>query len=161
MLTAYFAIDPCTQDNGCLKLLRGSNELGRVDHWSRGDQQGADTERVDLALERYEEVHAEMQPGDCCFFSCLTLHSSQGNFSDNRRLAFASCFTREDNVQYKDAYIPCFPVEPVPDSRLLETGLRVTGAEDKVLLGAEVGVDAARKDEKFQEETIKTVRGAE
>ena len=29
------------------------------------------------------------------------------------------------------------------------------------MLGAEVGVDAARKDEKFQEETIKTVRGAE
>ena len=76
MLTAYFAIDRQTMDNGCIKLLKvgtlltahlclapltaavivrhsqGSNTLGRIDHIAIGDQQGADPERVELAAER-------------------------------------------------------------------------------------------------------------
>lgn len=158
LATAYLAVDPCTKANGCLKLLRGSHELGRLDHWSKGDQQGADLERVELAKQRYEEVFCEMAPGDLCFFSALTLHSSQGNFSDNRRLAFASCFTRADNVQFRDAYIPCFPVDVVEDSALLSCGLKVTSSSDKVMMaGGDVGKAAARKDETFQERTIKEI----
>merc|ERR1719273_1647445 len=84
MATAYIAIDNCTRANGCLKLLPGSHELGRLDHWSKGDQQGADDERVELALQRYDEVYCEMSPGDCCFFSALVLHSSMGNHSPHR-----------------------------------------------------------------------------
>eukprot|EP01043_Picozoa_sp_COSAG02_P024597 COSAG02_NODE_1350_length_13120_cov_4.275555_7_plen_166_part_00 len=71
------------------------------------DQQGADPERVELALKRFEEVYFVAEPGDALFFSALTLHSSRGNFSSERRLAFASCFTRENNVQWKD---PCVRV---------------------------------------------------
>ena len=75
MLTAYFAIDRQTMDNGCIKLLKvgtlltaqlcldsltaavivrsqGSNNLGRIDHIAIGDQQGADPERVELAAKR-------------------------------------------------------------------------------------------------------------
>ena len=32
MMTAYFAIDRQTMANGCIKLLKGSNHLGRIDH---------------------------------------------------------------------------------------------------------------------------------
>merc|ERR1719265_222182 len=110
MATAYFSVDAQTRANGCLKVLRGSHEIGRVDHWMLGDQQGADPERVEQALSRYEVVHCEMEAGDAVFFHALTLHASEGNHSDHRRLALASCFTREDNVQWKDAYLPCFRV---------------------------------------------------
>ena len=34
-------------ENGCIKLLKGSNQLGRIDHVSIGDQQAS--ERVSAA----------------------------------------------------------------------------------------------------------------
>ena len=64
MMTAYFAIDRQTMENGCIKLLKGSNKLGRIDHVAIGDQQGADPERVELALKRFEEVFFVAEPGD-------------------------------------------------------------------------------------------------
>ena len=39
-----------------------------------------------------------------------------------RRLAFASCYTRENNIQYKDAYIPCFPCPVLPDDAIIADG---------------------------------------
>ena len=150
MATVWFAVDAATRENGCLKVLRGSHRLGRLDHWAKGDQQGADEERVTLALARHEEVFCEMAAGDACFFHALTLHSSEGNFSDQRRLAFASAFTRADNVQFRDAYIPCFPSDEVDDGALMRAGgVVVNNAEDKVMLGGDEGVKAARKTDDY------------
>ena len=155
MATAWFAVDPSTRENGCLKVLKGSHTLGRLEHWAKGDQQGADEERVALALERFDEVYCEMEAGDVCFFHALALHSSEGNFSKQRRLAFASAFTRADNVQFKDAYIPCFPADAVPDAALLNQSLAAPGgallgdAGDRVMLGADIGKAAARKGEDY------------
>eukprot|EP00928_Gymnodinium_smaydae_P063694 TRINITY_DN47197_c0_g1_i1.p1 TRINITY_DN47197_c0_g1~~TRINITY_DN47197_c0_g1_i1.p1 ORF type:complete len:319 (-),score=40.63 TRINITY_DN47197_c0_g1_i1:169-1098(-) len=152
MATAYLAIDAQneTLNNGCLRLLRGSNEMGRVDHWSKGDQQGADLERVALAKDRYEEVCVDLEPGDCVIFSALTMHASQGNFSKHRRLAMASCYTLKSNQQYKDPYIPCFELEVVDDDRILESQTacgrpRLTSAADKRMLSPQLGVEKARK----------------
>ena len=75
-----------------IKLLKGSNHLGRLDHIAIGynqpaaivliqlndiepfhltryafgfrDQQGADPERVELALKRFEEVYFVAEPGE-------------------------------------------------------------------------------------------------
>ena len=49
----------------------------------------------------------------------LTLHSSRGNFSKDRRLVFASCYTRDNNVQWKDPYIPCLPCPVVDDDKIV------------------------------------------
>jgi ectoine hydroxylase-related dioxygenase (phytanoyl-CoA dioxygenase family) len=48
------------------------------------DQQGADPERVELCMKRFEEVYFVAEPGDALFFHALTLHSSRGNFSSER-----------------------------------------------------------------------------
>ena len=159
MATAWFAVDDSTRENGCLKVLRGSHALGRLDHWAKGDQQGADEERVELARQRHEEVYCEMGAGDCCFFHALTLHSSEGNFSSKRRLAFASAFTRADNVQFRDAYIPCFPAEVVDDGALLRAGGAVLGsASDRVMLDGDKGAAAARKGEDYAEAIETTIK---
>jgi len=155
MATCYLAVDPQNEElnNGALQLLRGSHRMGRVDHWSRGDQQGADLERVEQAKAKMDEVTCDLEAGDAVFFSCLTLHASPGNFSDKRRLAFASAWTRSDNVQYKDAYIPCVECEVVPDEALmasqdLDTGLpTLTDSADKQMLNPDLGVEKARKDD--------------
>ena len=52
LLTSVFiAVDPCTRENGCLQVIRGSHHCGRIDHVLTGDQAGADRERVDELLE--------------------------------------------------------------------------------------------------------------
>lgn len=149
MATAYFAIDPQTLENGCVRMLRGSTELGRMDHWSVGEQQGGDPERIELALEQYEDVPCELESGDVVFFHSLCVHGSQGNLSDKRRLAFASAFTRADNIQWRDAYIPCFRIDEVDDDALLKTGIALTSWEDKVMLDSERGRTAAEKGEEY------------
>ena len=38
MLTVFIAMDPCSPDNGCLQVLRGSHRAGRIDHGGVGNQ---------------------------------------------------------------------------------------------------------------------------
>ena len=68
MATAYVAVDAQDAENGALTVLNGSHALGRLDHWTKGDQQGADLERVALARERYAELQLNLAPGDVVFF---------------------------------------------------------------------------------------------
>jgi len=151
--TAYFAIDRQTPQNGAFTVLKGSHALGRIDHGTIGDQQGADLERVELAKARYEELVLELDPGDCVFFDALLLHTSKGNFSPSRRMAFASVFTRADNIQWKKPYIPCWKVDEVSDGLLLEKGVAIESAVQKVMLGSEEGkaAGAKRKDGSYEE----------
>jgi hypothetical protein len=44
--SCLIAIDRATRANGCLQVLKGSQQLGRIDHGKTGDQTGADLERV-------------------------------------------------------------------------------------------------------------------
>ena len=54
------------------------------------------------------------------------------------------------------SYIPCYPCPVVDDDAILGDGsVRLTSEEDKIMLGADVGAEAARKDVSFQEEGVK------
>ena len=69
LLTSVFiAVDPCTRENGCLQVIRGSHHCGRIDHVLTGDQAGADRERVEELLKRMPLDYVEMGPGDALFF---------------------------------------------------------------------------------------------
>jgi len=41
MASLFIAVDPCTRENGCLQVIPGSHECGRIDHVLTGDQAGA------------------------------------------------------------------------------------------------------------------------
>ena len=70
LLTSVFiAVDPCTRENGCLQVIRGSHRCGRIDHVLTGDQAGADRERVEELLKRMPLDHVEMDPGDASVLS--------------------------------------------------------------------------------------------
>lgn len=49
-------------------------------------------------------VNCCIEPGDAVFVHGTTLHMSEGNLSDRRRLAFAAHFTRAHNEQFVDPY---------------------------------------------------------
>ncbi len=73
LASCLIAVDRATRENGCLQVVKGSHQMGRIDHGRTGDQTGADMERVEAALERMELVYIEAEPGDALFFHCNLL----------------------------------------------------------------------------------------
>jgi hypothetical protein len=125
MASCYIAIDPATQENGCMQLLAGSHLMGRIEHGKTGEQTGADMERVNAALERLELVYAEMAAGDGLFFHSNTLHRSDQNRSPNPRWGLICCYNAARNNPYKPGPHPSYsPLEVLPDSAILQAGLR-------------------------------------
>jgi ectoine hydroxylase-related dioxygenase (phytanoyl-CoA dioxygenase family) len=119
------AVDQATTENGCLQVIRGSHKLGRIDHVQRGDQTGADEERVAAALERLDLVHVELAPGSAVIFHGNTLHRSDQNVSDNPRWAFICCYNTRRNDPWKESKHPRYsPLERWPADRILEVGER-------------------------------------
>jgi ectoine hydroxylase len=123
MGSAFIAVDPNTRENGCLQVLRGSHQLGRVEHGKFGDQTGADPERVEAAKKVLEHVYVELEPGDVLFFHGNTLHASDQNKSPNPRWTLICCFNTKHNNPYKASHHPFYEkLEKVSDNALKEAG---------------------------------------
>ena len=65
----------CVKENGCLRFLKGSHKMGRIEHNLCGEQAGADVERTNHAMNMFPLEYIEMEPGDALFFHCNLLHS--------------------------------------------------------------------------------------
>ncbi|WP_445193943.1 phytanoyl-CoA dioxygenase family protein [Sphingomonas sp. Tas61C01] len=131
LTSAYIAVDRATRENGCLQVVRGSHRLGRIEHQLTGDQAGADPERMEQILQRYELVHVEMEPGDVLFFHANMLHRSDQNLSDEPRWSMICCYNAKSNDPYKESHHPRFtPLDVVPDDAILAAAeRRFTGAD--------------------------------
>jgi hypothetical protein len=125
LTSAFIAVDPATRQNGCMQVLKGSHQLGRVDHVLTGDQAGADPERVREAEKVLDRLYVEMDPGDVLFFHSNLLHRSDQNNSDQPRWAMICCYNAARNNPFKEHHHPRYtPLSKVPDSAILEAGLR-------------------------------------
>lgn len=124
LISCMIAIDPCTKENGCLQVLVGSHQLGRIDHDFQGKQMGADLKRVAEAEKIYEKFHVELKPGDAIFFHCNLLHTSAPNFSDQSRYVYIACYNKKTNSPFgrenKSGGHPVYsPIVKVEDSEIL------------------------------------------
>jgi ectoine hydroxylase len=125
LTSAFIAIDKATKENGCLQVIRGSHNLGRIDHVLSGDQAGADPARVEKILERLELVYVEMEPGDTLFFHANLLHRSDQNRSAHPRWSMICCYNAARNDPYKESHHPRYtPLKKVPDEMILQAGLK-------------------------------------
>ncbi|MFA5120956.1 phytanoyl-CoA dioxygenase family protein [Zavarzinia sp.] len=121
MLTVTIAVDPCDEANGCMKLVKGSHKLGRVDHMKVGEAVGFDPVRLELVLQQLETVPMIMAAGDACFFHGNTLHASGGNDSERPRTLLHASYNTIVNTpfikegQEHHAYKP---YRKVPDSAI-------------------------------------------
>jgi len=123
LASVMIAVDPATEGNGCLQLLRGSHRMGRVNHILSGEQAGADRERVEEASKRLERVDAVMDPGDAVFFHSNTLHRSGANHSEHPRWAMICCYNSAANDPYEESHHPGYtPLQKVDDERVLAVG---------------------------------------
>lgn len=126
LLTSVFiAVDPCTVENGCLQVIKGSHHCGRINHVLTGDQAGADKERVEEILKRFPLVQVTMDPGDALFFHSNLLHRSDQNKSDKPRWAMICCYNAARNDPYKESHHPRYtPLKVVPDSAIKAVGVK-------------------------------------
>jgi ectoine hydroxylase len=126
MLTSVsIAVDRATRENGCLQVIEGSHQCGRVDHVLTGDQAGADRERVEEILKRMPLVYVEMEPGDALFFDCNLLHRSDQNRSEHPRWSMICCYNAARNDPYKESHHPRYtPLKVVPDAAIREVGVK-------------------------------------
>jgi ectoine hydroxylase len=94
MATCFIAVDEATAENGCLRLVRGSHRLGRLDHklFDGFSDSSVDPERLALVLAQMPEDAIEMEPGDLVIFHCNTIHASATNASNRPRLALLGCY---------------------------------------------------------------------
>jgi ectoine hydroxylase len=123
LCSVFIAVDPATRENGCMQVIEGSHDLGRIDHVLTGDQAGADLERVNEILKRLPLIYVEMDPGDALFFHCNLLHRSDANRSEKPRWSMICCYNAARNDPYKESHHPRYtPLVKVPDSAIREAG---------------------------------------
>ena len=123
MTTCTIAVDPAFPENGCLKLVRGSHRLGRMDHKRVGEASGVDPERLALILAGFEIVECVMQPGDAVFFHSNTLHASGPNVSPSPRTLLHCSYNAADNEPYVadgQEHHKFRPLEKLPDNAVRE-----------------------------------------
>jgi len=133
MLSCMIALDRTTPENGCLKVVRGSHKMGRIDHVPLTDKQNeADPKRMEEILARHEVVDVLLEPGDGFFFHCNTLHRSDRTTSDQRRWTLLICY----NAITNDAFVKnddrsYVPLDRVEDDAVRKAGVRFSdGAQE-------------------------------
>lgn len=99
LMSAFVALDPATEENGCLQVLRGSHLLGCLPHFKVTEQYAADPDRVKLLEPLFERVPVRMTPGSVLFFHANLLHTSGPNTSDKPRRSFIVCYNALHNPQ--------------------------------------------------------------
>jgi hypothetical protein len=125
LTSVSIAVDRATRENGCLQVIRGSHELGRIEHALSGEQAGADPARVEQILKRLDLVHVEMEPGDAIFFHANLLHRSEQNRSDHPRWSMICVYNAARNDPYLESHHPRYtPLVKVPDAKIKEYGNR-------------------------------------
>lgn len=114
-VSVMVALDPATQENGCLRVIKGSNRLGRLHHEGLGSQRIADPERLGFAKAELEEVHCEMSPGSVLLFDGNTLHASNPNRSDYGRWSLVIAYVPDSNVWVRPGKPQMTKVDPLSD----------------------------------------------
>ena len=126
MLSIMIALDRTDAENGCLKVVRGSHKLGRLDHVQvTPGQNTTDPERMPHILAKHETVDCVLDPGDAVIFHGNTLHRSDQNRSDRRRWTFLCCYNAVSNDTFKrddDRYY--VPLEKVDEGPIRRAGLK-------------------------------------
>jgi ectoine hydroxylase-related dioxygenase (phytanoyl-CoA dioxygenase family) len=130
MISVMLALTEATKQNGCLQVLKGSHKMGRIEHNFAGEQQGADMDFVNQALERFERIYVELDRGDILFFHSNILHMSEANTSDKARWSMISAYNMSYNIPFREKNLSCItPVTTVSNDSILSSGAKGLSAD--------------------------------
>jgi len=122
MLSIWIALDKSVKENGCLQVLPGSQELGRIDHVRIDGQSSADPEYLAAARDRFPLAYMEMDPGDALVFHCNLLHRSDANTSTTPRWGYIASYNTVANIPFRQVrdYGHSLDLQPVPAGTFME-----------------------------------------
>lgn len=116
------AITDTSVSNGCLRLVPGSHQFGRLEHLAINGSVSADPDRIAHILELFPPVDLELRAGDVVFFDGNTLHSSYGNHTKQPRMMIhiRYCSVRNDPALWRpeQKHHGYRDVESMPDDTL-------------------------------------------
>jgi non-haem Fe2+, alpha-ketoglutarate-dependent halogenase len=103
--TAWIALTPSDQGNGCMRAIPGSHKLGAVDHESVNDPHLLNRrgERIKIDVDESEAVDLVLKPGEISLHESTLVHGSTPNTSNEPRIGFIVRFVtsrmRDPNVR--------------------------------------------------------------
>ena len=100
-VTVGLAIDPATEENGCLRVVPGSHKRGYLGLSDEGDGalmkgQTAESELQSVGIDPAEIVAVALEPGDLVIWGLLTVHGSAANRSQRDRAFLLSSYIRAE-----------------------------------------------------------------
>ena len=101
-VSAWIALSDTNDHSGCMKMIPGSHKKGIFEHQSTDDSnnvlsRGQTVTNVDID----KSISCPLYPGEASFHHGLTLHASQPNKSDDRRIGLNLQFITTDMKQLK------------------------------------------------------------
>ena len=96
LVTLWTALDPATQENGCVQIIEGSHKFGLLNP-AHGSGYVTPAQAEEL-LEKYPVVPLELEAGEAVLLHNWLLHASDKNNSAQSRRAFSVCYMEGDTV---------------------------------------------------------------
>ncbi|MBX2881568.1 MAG: phytanoyl-CoA dioxygenase family protein [Granulosicoccus sp.] len=100
-VTAWIALSPSTLQSGCMDLVKASHKNSILPHKDTyaDDNMLSRGQEVEVHVNDDERTHVELQPGEMSLHHGLSIHGSQPNQSDDRRIGFAIRYINPDAQQ--------------------------------------------------------------
>lgn len=89
--SAWIALTPSHQENGCMRVIPGSHKLGAMDHDNVLEDPhllNRRGERIKMAVDESEAVDVVLRPGQLSLHESTIVHGSNPNTSDEPRIGF-------------------------------------------------------------------------
>lgn len=89
--SAWIALTPSHQGNGCMRVIPGSHKLGSLDHENDPDDPNMLNrrgERIKIDVDESEAVDVVLRPGQMSLHESTIVHGSNPNTSDEVRTGF-------------------------------------------------------------------------
>ncbi|HET6975885.1 MAG TPA: phytanoyl-CoA dioxygenase family protein [Pyrinomonadaceae bacterium] len=88
--TAWIALTPSHQQNGCMRVIPGSHKLGPIEHETVADSNLLNRrgERIKIEVDESEAVDVVLRPGEISLHESTLVHGSTPNSSDDARIGF-------------------------------------------------------------------------
>jgi ectoine hydroxylase-related dioxygenase (phytanoyl-CoA dioxygenase family) len=104
-LALLVLIDDMNEENGCVRILKGSHNGPRYSHYERDEFVGKVDEDIQKKCRRYA-TKIEGKAGDICLMSTWCLHGGTANLSQSLRRMLICDYTTADNYPLMQPIVP-------------------------------------------------------
>ena len=104
-LTLLVLLDDMNEENGCLKVLKGSHKGPRYSHYDGNEFVGKVSEKIQKICRR-DASNIEGKAGDICLMSTWCLHGGTANLSKKPRRMLICDYTSADNYPLMPPIVP-------------------------------------------------------